>query len=408
MSVRVAAWLAWPVWMLCVALLALTALLDYYYTPPLANLGNGNVYVFFAVPLVVYVSVGAFVASRRPSNLVGWMLCAIGFLLAVLGLGTAYADYALLADPAFSLPGGLYVACISQTLVMVPALILSATLLILLFPDGRLPDRSLRSVPWLVVGGSAANALWAVSAERGFERYSMPNPLWIGGTLGYAVEVLGRLGAATILVSMIVAVISVFARLRSAQGAKRQQLTWFAYAAAVLLGIFLLFPLSWFLPGWLSLPMGVAVLSAIPVAVGIAVLRYKLYDIDHIINRTLVYGSLTALLILVYFGAVTVTQAVFQSLTGHAELPQFAIVASTLVIAALFTPLRRHIQSFIDRRFYRRKYDTRKTLEEFSAKLRDETDLEALNADLVGVVRETMQPAHASLWLRPEMESKDR
>jgi hypothetical protein len=150
------------------------------------------------------------------------------------------------------------------------------------------------------------------------------------------------------------------------------------------------------------------VLASLPVAVGIAVLRYRLYDIDIIINRTLVYGSLTLMLALVYFGGVTATQALFTVLTGHEEQPQLAIVVSTLVIAALFTPLRRRIQSFIDRSFYRSKYDAAKTLEEFSMKLRDETDLNALSDDLVRVVRETMQPAHVSLWLHPDPALKDK
>jgi ADP-ribosylglycohydrolase len=139
-----------------------------------------------------------------------------------------------------------------------------------------------------------------------------------------------------------------------------------------------------------------------PVAMGIAILRYHLYEIDLIINRTLVYGSLTVSLAVVYFGGVATTQAIFHALTGQQEQPQLAIVVSTLVIAALFNPLRRRIQGFIDRRFYRRKYDAAKTLDAFSAKLRDETDLDALSDDLVGVVKETMQPAHVSLWLRPD------
>ena len=144
----------------------------------------------------------------------------------------------------------------------------------------------------------------------------------------------------------------------------------------------------------------------IPLSIGVAIVRSGLYEIDVIINRTLVYGALTAMLAAVYFGGVATTQALFRTLTGQEKQPQLAIVISTLVIAALFNPLRRRIQSFIARRFYRRKYDAAKTLEAFSAKLRDETDLDALSNDLVGVVRETMQPAHVSLWLRPDTPRK--
>jgi hypothetical protein len=148
------------------------------------------------------------------------------------------------------------------------------------------------------------------------------------------------------------------------------------------------------------------VIPSIPIATGIAILRYRLYDIDLLINRTLVYGALTAMLVAVYFGGVATTQTIFRALTGQEQQPQLAVVVSTLVIAALFNPLRRRIQAFIDRHFYRRKYDAAKTLEAFSAKLRDETNLEALNDELVTVVRETMQPAHVSLWLRPDTASK--
>ena len=153
--------------------------------------------------------------------------------------------------------------------------------------------------------------------------------------------------------------------------------------------------------------VGILGFAFLPVAIAIAILKYRLYDIDRLINRTLVYGLLTAILAGVYFGGITATQAIFSAVTGQQEQPQLAIVVSTLVIAALFTPLRRRIQSFIDRRFYRRKYDARKTLEAYSAKLRNDSDLDALSDDLVGMVRETMQPAHVSLWLRPETALKD-
>jgi hypothetical protein len=160
---------------------------------------------------------------------------------------------------------------------------------------------------------------------------------------------------------------------------------------------------------WGALLEDVMLLSfcGIPVAIGFAILKYRLYDIDILINRALVYGTLTAMLALVYLGGVATTQAIFRTLTSQENQPQLAVVISTLAIAALFNPLRRRIQSLIDRRFYRRKYDARKTLEAFSSKLRDETNLDALSDDLLGVVRETMQPAHVSLWLRPETASKD-
>lgn len=200
---------------------------------------------------------------------------------------------------------------------------------------------------------------------------------------------------------------------RNARGVERQQIKWLLYvgplffvASGLHIGFyfFWLAERSWGL--WASyLLVAVRGLSG-PIAIGVAILRYRLYEIDIIINRTLVYGSLTATLVALYFGGIVLLQRVFVLLTGQRST--LAVVASTLLIAALFSPLRRRIQSFIDRRFYRRKYDARKTLETFSAKLRDETDLDALSSDLVGVVRETMQPEHVSLWLRPGTPLKDQ
>ncbi|MDQ3942905.1 MAG: hypothetical protein M3254_07355, partial [Actinomycetota bacterium] len=201
-------------------------------------------------------------------------------------------------------------------------------------------------------------------------------------------------------VGAVGAMASVALRLWRGQGEERQQIKWLVYATSVVvvgaLG-------TSFVPSSLSeVFWGLTLLgfAAMPVAVGIAILRYRLYEIDLIINRTLVYGPLTAMLVLFYLGGVVSLQYAFRAFTGQES--QLAIVASTLVIAALFNPLRRQVQAFVDRRFYRRKYDARKTLEAFAAKLRDETDLEALNNELVEVVRETMQPAHVSLWLRPD------
>ena len=208
---------------------------------------------------------------------------------------------------------------------------------------------------------------------------------------------------------LLVASASALMRLYHARGVERQQIKWVIYAGALAATTSL--PTYTVLEAmdlrWIELvgkvPALVGILG-VPTAAGMAILRYGLYEIDLIINRTLVYGALTATLVALYFGGIVVLQRLFVVLTG--ETSTLAVVASTLLIAALFTPLRRRIQSFIDRRFYRRKYDARKTLEAFSEKLRDETDLDALSDDLLGVVRETMQPAHVSLWLRPEMVHK--
>jgi hypothetical protein len=189
---------------------------------------------------------------------------------------------------------------------------------------------------------------------------------------------------------------------------ERQQIKWLAVAALAIPLWFLTNAPIYAVSPVLGNMIENLMIAVIPVAVGLAVLRYRLYDIDILINRTLVYGTLTAMLLAVYFGGVAIIQALFRALTAQEQQPQIAIVVSTLVIAALFNPLRRRIQSFIDRRFYRRKYDAAKTLEAFSAKLRDETDLDALSDELVAVVRQTMQPAHVSVWLHPDPALKDK
>jgi hypothetical protein len=405
MTARAAAWFAWSLCALCGALAVLAVLLDFY-TPPVRARHGPNFDVLAGVPLLVYPTVGAFLVSYRPKNPVGWILCGMGLLFEIGAFAGAYADYALSARPG-SVHGGILMLWVTEwvSVLAFP----SAVLLVLLFPHGRLVARGWRAAVWMAVVGGALWALWwATWAQSNYFYPSIDNPFGIGGTLGNAIKVLGALGTMAVFVCCIVSVLSVIVRLENARGEERQQIKWFAYAAAVLVGDFLFVVL----PAQETAGPGAAFvflmigLLGIPVAVGVAILRYRLYDIDILINRTLVYGALTALLVAVYFVGVTATQAIFHTLTGQDRQPQITIVASTLVIAALFNPLRRRIQGFIDRRFYRRKYDARKTLEAFSAKLRDETDLDALSDDLVGVVRETMQPAHVSLWLRPETPSK--
>jgi hypothetical protein len=240
------------------------------------------------------------------------------------------------------------------------------------------------------------------------EDLSFVTPLFTGPLAKIAATVFWYFSV-VILAMLFASGASLVLRLRRSVGEERQQLKWVVYSVAL---VALLLP-----PGILLVavvlpsPGDARILLAglfplIPISVGIGILKYRLYDIDLIINRTLVYGTLTAMLALVYFGGVTATQALFRALTGQEQQPQIAVVVSTLVIAALFNPLRRRIQSFIDSRFYRKKYDAAKTLEAFSAKLRDETDLDAWSEDLVGVVRETMQPAQVSLWLRSDTASE--
>jgi hypothetical protein len=245
-----------------------------------------------------------------------------------------------------------------------------------------------------------AVVLWPM---RGPAMVSGLDPAQIAGGWVLSLEELGLL---FIVVCMFVSASSLVVRFRRAGGRERQQLKWLTYAGVVFVVVFVC---SIFVPQpvraseiWplVSLVLLVTVYPSIPVAVGVAILRHRLYDIDVIINRTLVYGALTATLALVYFGGVASSQLAFRTLSGQQQQPQLAIVISTLAIAALFNPLRRRIQSFIDRRFYRGKYDAAKTLEDFGSRLREDTDLDSLSGDLVGVVRKTMQPEQVSLWLR--------
>ena len=413
MSACVGAWLAWSLCMLCVALAVaglILALLNGLTLGEIFLAGSGPSVAILLTQIVSFSVVGALIASHRPENPIGWLFLAAALFYGIQIPGEEYAVYALLTNPG-SLPLGAELAWLTEW-IWAPGFGIILVFLPLLFPDGHPPSRRWRGVAWL--GGLSIGLICVLTSivlwpERG------PALLQLGGYAGEVEEwrsavsdwVL-RLGGPMLLLAGLGAVISLVVRFRRARGDVRQQIKWFASAAALTLVWILLFGQASLrgLPGIIVALSGLLVIASIPVATGIAILRYRLYDIDRIINRTLVYGVLTGILVLVYFGGVAASEAIFRALTGQEQQPQIAVVVSTLVIAALFTPLSRRIQRLIDRRFYRRKYDARKTLEAFSVQLRDETDLEALSEDLVGVVRETMQPAHVSLWLRPETAPK--
>jgi len=406
MSTRAATWLAWTT---CALSLLLTGLSIGLLV--VLNLFDPDVPVFrywthLTAIAVAFSTAGAIIASYRPKHPVGWLFCTIGLLVSVDHFCAEYATYALLAQPEALLAGEAAAWIRSWIWIVSGGL---GVFLVLLFPNGHLPSIRWRYVAWLNVFVIVLGAI-AVAFSPGPVDALAPeirNPLGIdslGIALGQAVV---DLVEGMQIVVALSAAVSPFVRLRHAGFEERQQIKWFAYAATILiLGALLSSRVPEIWEVWWVSRVGFALYIAgivgLPVAVGIAILRHHLYDINLIINRTLVYGSLTASLVLVYLGGVAATEAAFRALTGQVKQPQLAIVVSTLVIAALFNPLRKRIQSFIDRRFYRNKYDARKTLESFSATLRDETDLEALSEDLVGVVSETMQPAHVSLWLRPK------
>ena len=368
------------------------------------------------MPFLAFPLVGALIASSPPHNPIRWICLAAGLLWILIILSENYSTYGL-AQPG-SVPFPVTIHALLYAWLWVPTVGLIGTYLILLFPDGKLPSKRWRPLAWLsgavIVLESVATFLMPGPLEdlgRVHNPFGLEEHPWVAA-VGWVVLPL-------LPVCMLASAFSLVWRYRHSGGEVRQQIKWIAFAASLMgllyLGIMSAGTVIWLLSApetpsdlgmrslWGALLESVMVLSfaGVPVAIGFAVLKYRLYDIDVIINRTLVYGSLTATLVALYFGSVVLLQGAFRALTGQES--QLAVVASTLAIAALFNPLRRRLQGFVDRRFYRRKYDAVKTLEAFSAKLRDETNLEALNAELVGVVRETMHPAHVSLWLRHDI-----
>jgi hypothetical protein len=354
-----------------------------------------------AIP-IVFAVLGALIVARQRGNRVGW-------LLMIIALVSGIPDFILvgrLSAPPETLSLGLWLLLWFDGWSWIP-LIFPIFLIPLHFPTGRPPSRRWNWVIWLAVGmwlffvvsGSFLDTLVPTSSGD----WSLPNPIgfipievWNGPVL-----ILWGIGLLTMVSASVV---SLFLRFRRAQSVEREQIKWLLFVGAIFVVVYgLTFVLTnsndeWLGNGLSNLLFTLSIL-AFPVAIAIAIFRYRLYDVDVVIRKTLLYAVLTALLALVYFGSVILLQQLFGALTGI-EQSTLAVVVSTLVIAALFTPLRRRIQDTIDRRFYRKKYNAQQVLAQFALTARDETDLDALLAELVRVVDETLQPEHVSVWLK--------
>jgi hypothetical protein len=384
-------WVAWSMLAVFIVIMVFWIILG------VAN-GGFALYGPVAIPLAytAFMVVGALIVAHRPGNTMGWLFSALGLLAAVMFLALEYAPFAYYTRPG-PWPGAILAAWWSA---WAPYTLfgLTVTFTLLLFPTGRLLSPRWRVVAWL-----AAMDLAAVTAAAALRptlpSVDVPNPI---GVAGMADPQQGAVGAALQLLlsaTALAAFASLVLRFRRSHGVERQQLKWFFFAAALLVAaspvLALLGPTL--TPTVNNLAIGL-LYALLPTAAGIAILRYRLYDIDRLINRTLVYGLLTALLAGVYASVVLILGQVFGRI--GAEPPSWAVAGATLAVAALFQPARRRIQAAVDRRFNRRKYDAATTVEAFSTRLHQQIDLDTLSAELLATVDQTMQPTTASLWLR--------
>lgn len=402
MTPRVAARLAWTLPAIAVILgmtsLAARAVVSHGLAHQLPDV----VAIFVALFQVGLVVLGALIASRQPRNPIGWLLAGYGFLACVaFFVADTYAYLAMQGHLA--LPGPAY-ALVFESVITGPGIFGAFALVFLIFPNGRPLTRRWRVVTTAAVVATLGAMLGSALAPGSLNNvsYTVQNPL--GNMVPRAVSgALDSVSFIVLLASMVAGAFSLVLRFRRSRGDERQQLKWVAAAVALAAVLLLTGPLFWFsvVPtrfGDLWGPIFVIAAVIIPVSIGIAMLKYRLYDIDVIISRALVYGPLTVAIAGVYVGGVIGLQALSRAAVGqHSDL---AIAIVTLAVAALFNPLRRRLQLFVDRRFYRHKYDAARTLAALSARLRDEVDLDQMTGELTSVIQETMQPASVALWLR--------
>jgi hypothetical protein len=359
------------------------------------NGGNAVATTFIDVVLALpFISVGPLLVARRPENAIGWLFCGVAITWAFSGLTVSYGAYALYGDPG--LPAARLALWASNAVFVVP-LFLGPLYLFLLFPDGRLLSPRWRVVSWALAALSTIGLLGGALRPGPLEGpVNVRTPVAISGPVGDFLPSLDPYLTAGVAVLFVLSATSLILRLRRSSGLERLQIKWVVYLAAVAMACFVIVfavePIAQYV-----FPIGMVAVGCMPLAAGLAILRYRLYEIDRVINRTLVYATLTAILVGAYLASVLLLQLALDPITSGSSL---AVAVSTLAVAALFRPARGRVQAAVDRRFYRRRYDAAHTLEAFSARLREQVDLEALGGELRAVVTETMQPAHVSLWLR--------
>jgi hypothetical protein len=389
MSARTAALLAW---LLGGVALALTAIaIGLTAAAGTIGLGWGDLIV---VMVLVFCTVGILIARRHPRNPIGWIFCASAVVNGLGSLARAYADY---RQAGAGSAGSLAEAAASYaTVSWIPAILVPAAYLPLLFPDGRLLSARWRPVAWCGVLGIAGLFVTSAARPGALEDFpTLANPYAVDSvvrTIGEGVTALTVLGV------LVASPLSLILRFRRADYRQRQQIKWLVWAGALAAATIAIGTAGYevLTPAVANAAILLSVLG-LPVATGIGILRHRLYDVDVVINRTIVYGALTVTLAAGYLGSVLLLQLLLRPVTQGSGL---AVAVSTLAVAALFRPVRSRIQAGVDRRFFRSRYDAARTLDAFATRLRDELDLEALGSDLRDVVRDTMQPAHVSLWLR--------
>jgi hypothetical protein len=401
MSKRSANWLAWFTWVLYLVIAIADLLLKTRDTHDLSALFND---IIGAVILLAFATIGLLIASRRPENLIGWLFCISTLLWALGDFFLEYATFTLITAPG-SLPAGALVGAVGNWIRSL-GFFLVLTYLLLLFPDGHLPSPRWRFLAWLIAGLLVAYSIVTLFSPYPYANIDLRlagvrNPLGIL-VANDLVDAVANFMPLLLFPSVVACIVAVIQRFRRSQGVPRQQLKWFAYGTALsilMIVVIIILVFSSVTGSSSSWPFYLAVVC-IPISAGIGILRYRLFDIDVLINRTLVYGGLTATLLAIYLVLVFGGQYLLSSFFGHSNT--VVLVVSTLLVAALFQPLRRRVQRLVDRRFYRSKYDATKVVAGFSATLRQEVNLEQLYEHFLAVVQETVQPAYLSLWLRSE------